>query len=564
MAHQSLGSSPASSEPHGESAHPPLRPLGRLRELFATERRELGAIVLFAFGVAVLSLATPIAIEALVNTVAFGVLLQPVLILSLVLFGCLALAAMIRALQALVVEYLQQRIFVRVVSDFARRLPRVRLEAYEREYGPDVLNRFLDVINVQKSAASLLLDGVAIVVSTLVGMIVLAFYHPALLGFDIALLIALAFLVFGLGRGGVRTGLAESHAKYETAVWLEEIARLPRTFKFYGGSQLVWDRAEELTRDYVHCRRRHFRVVWRQILFALALQVLVSSFLLGLGGWLVIERELNLGQLVAAELIVTLIVGSFTKLGKEIATFYDLCTGVEKLGKVTGLALEPASGEAPTHSEQGMALRVDLSQIGVGHGIWEIRPAEKVAITGRPGTGKSRLLDLVCGLREPTYGQVRVDGIDLHHLRLEGVRERIALVKEAEIIGGTVLDNLRVGREHLDLAEVRRALDAVGLQEAIQALPRGLETRLVPDGYPLSSSQALRLSIARGLLGRPRLLILDGVLDGLNLTDSPGLLPTLFDPTATWTLLVVTSREDVIARCDRTVSLNPGDADAPL
>jgi ABC-type multidrug transport system fused ATPase/permease subunit len=211
-----------------------------------------------------------------------------------------------------------------------------------------------------------------------------------------------------------------------------------------------------------------------------------------------------------------------------------------------------------------MALRVDLSQIGVGHGLWEIRSAEKVAITGRPGTGKSRLLDLVCGLREPTYGQVRVDGIDLRHLRLEGVRERIALVKEAEIIGGTVLENLRVGREHLDLAEVRRALDAVGLQEAIQALPRGLETRLVPDGYPLSSSQALRLSIARGLLGPPRLLILDGVLDGLNLTDSPGLLPALFDPTAPWTLLVVTSREDVIARCDRTVSLNPGAADAPV
>jgi ABC-type bacteriocin/lantibiotic exporter with double-glycine peptidase domain len=538
--------------------HSPPRPFARLRLLLHPERRDINTVVVFAVAVAVLSLATPITVESLVNTVAFGVLIWPVIVLAGVLMACLGLAAAIRAMQVYVIECLQRRLFVRVVADYAHRLPRLRLEGFDRCYGPELANRFFDVLNLQKSLAMLLLDGVAIIVTAFVGMAVLAFYHPFLLGFDILLILLIAFTVFVLGWGGIRTSLHESHAKYDIAAWLEELLRCLRGFKFAGGQRLALERADQLAGEYVTARRRHFSVVWRQTLFALGLQVVASTALLGIGGYLVINRQLTLGQLVAAELIVALVVASVAKLGKYAETYYDLMAAAEKLGLITDLPLEREGGEALMNSGRGIAVRVH----GVDHVShrtlpdltdWQIAAGERVAVVGPPGSGKTTLFEVLCGLREPGHGIVELDGIDLRGLSLDDLRVQVALVERPDIFLGTVAENVRVGRSELSAGEVREALQVVGLLNVVHALPRGLDTKLTPDGGPLSASQALRLTIARALAGAPRLLILDGVLDALDLRECPDLLPRLFDRSAPWTLLVVSSNPGVIRRCDRTV-----------
>ena len=554
-----------SSAEHGSAAHEvghghaPPRPFTRLRHLLKPERRDIVAVVVFAVAVAVLSLATPIAVESLVNTVAFGILLWPVVIIAGILMTCLGLAAAIRAVQVYVVECVQRRLFVRVVADYAHRLPRVRLEAFDQRYGPELANRFFDVLNLQKSLAFLLLDGVALVVTAVVGMIVLAFYHPFLLGFDIVLLLLIAF-TFVLGWGGVRTSLHESHAKYDVAAWLQELLRCLRAFKFAGGRQLALEKADHLAGQYVTARREHFRVVWRQTVFALGLQVVASTALLGLGGYLVINRQLTLGQLVAAELIVALIVASVAKLGKYAETYYDLMSGAEKLGLLTDLPLEREGGEALTDGGSGIAVRVNGVD-RVAHRTlptpadWHVAAGERVAVVGPPGSGKTTLFEMLCGLREPGHGIVEMDGIDLRGLSLERMREQVVLVEGSGIFTGTIAENVRVGRTHLSPGDVREVLRVVGLLGAVQNLPRELDTPLTPDGGPLSASQALRLGIARALVGRPRLLILDGVLDALDPRDCPDLLPRLFDRSAPWTLLVASTNPAVVGMCDRIIGL---------
>jgi len=520
------------------------------------------AVVVFAAAVAVLSLATPIAVESLVNTVAFGVLMWPVVVLAGILMTCLGLAAAIRAMQVYVVECVQRRLFVRVVADYAHRIPRLKLEAFDQRYAPELGNRFFDVLNLQKSLAILLLDGVALVVTAAVGMVVLAFYHPFFLGFDILLLLMIAFVLFALGRGGVRTCLHESHAKYDVAAWLQELLRCLRAFKFAGGRQLALEKADQLAGEYVTARRQHFRVVWRQTVFALGLQVVASTALLGLGGYLVINRQLTLGQLVAAEMVVVLVVASVAKLGKYAETYYDLLAGAEKLGLVTDLPLEREGGEALADGGGGMAVRVH----GVDHVShrtlltpteWYVAPNERVAVVGPSGSGKTTLFEMLCGLREPGHGVVELDGIDLRGLSLEQMRERVALVEGSDIFTGTVMENVRVGRPHLSPGDVREALRVVGLVGAVHDLPHGLDTPLTPGGGPLSASQSLRLTVARALVGRPRLLILDGVLDALDLRECPDLLPRLFDRSAPWTLFVASTNPSVVGMCDRAIELPP-------
>src|SRR5690606_23632125 len=262
-----------------------LTPLRRLLRLLAPDRGDLWVVITYAAGIGVLVLATPIAVQALVNTVAFGTLMQPLVVLAALLLMCLSFAATLRGLQIWVVEILQRRVFMRIVEDLSHRLPHARWTALGSQ-GPELVNRFFDVFTLQKAIASLLINGLEVVLTAVVGMLVLAFYHPWLLAFDLVLLCAVLFIIFVLGRGATDSAIEESKTKYAVAAALEEMARHPTAFKTAGGAAHASLRSDELSRKYLLARHAHFRVLMRQIGGALGLQAAASAALLALGGYL--------------------------------------------------------------------------------------------------------------------------------------------------------------------------------------------------------------------------------------------------------------------------------------
>ncbi|MFO0553084.1 MAG: ABC transporter ATP-binding protein [Polyangiaceae bacterium] len=543
----------------------PATPFRRLLSLIQLERDDVWTAVLYAIGVGVISLAAPIGVQALVSSVAFGGLLQPVLVLTTLVFVGLAAAALLRALSSWVVERIQQRVFARVAVDLAHRLPRISSQVLDKNHGPELVNRFFEVLGIQKGLAMLLADGLGVALATLVGMVLLAFYHPALLAFDVVLIAILGLLLFGMGGRAVETAIKESKRKYELAAWLEEMVRHPTTFKTAGGPAFAAARAEDLLKGYLAARAKHFKYLFRQTAGALALQASASAALLGVGGWLVIEGKLTLGQLVAAELIVALVVAGFAKLGKYLETYYDLLAGVDKLGQLIDLPLEPTNGHILEPSERGLALQLN----GVAFGYpgqrdlfsdvqLDVMPGRRVAILGANGAGKSTLVDLLYGLRTPTRGRIQLDGVDTRDLHLESWREHVALVRGSEIFDGTVFENVRVGRPDIGLAEVRAALDAVGVLEDVDALPEGVHTELSTGAPELSFGQARSIAIARAIAGRPRLLILDESLDGLDELSERRVRETLFARTAPWSLLVTTHDKAALSAADEIYVFDGG------
>jgi putative ABC transport system ATP-binding protein len=549
---------------HGGS-HPEVTPFSRYWALMVLERRDLWVVIVFAMMDGLFLLASPIAVETLVNTVAFGRYLQPIIVLALLLLTFLTFAAALQALSTYVVEILQRRLFVRLVTDLAYRLPRVRGSALDQSHGPELLNRFFEIAQVQKITSALLLDAVSIILRTFIGMAVLAFYHPFLLGFDIVLLVMIAFITFVLGRGAVKTSVRESRAKFSVGEWMQELIRHPTAFKLHGGQQFALDRADQLTIDYLEARKRHFRIVIRQMVFTLGLQTFAFTALLGLGGWLVIQGELTLGQLVASELIVTVIVGSFTKMHKHLESFYDLMASMDKLGHVLDLPVE--RHDKLFHLRSGAAAEVAVRQVSYQYGsnhhahealhdvTFALEPHGCVALVGSPGSGKSTVIDLLSGVREPVTGHIELDGIDLRELRPDSLREHLAVVRSIEIFRGTIDENVHLNRPRVSAQDVREALDAVGLTDEIQKLPDGLNAVLQTNGAPLSATQAMRLMIARAIVGHPRLLLIDGILDALPDAMLQQLLPNLLGRTHPWTALIATGRQTVIDRCDRVVTL---------
>lgn len=544
------------SDDAGGHGHPsPWRRLGALLKL---ESADVWAVIVYAIAVGVLGLTTPVAVQALVNTVAFGTLLQPLLVLSLLLFGGLALSALLRGLSTWVVEIVQQRIFVRFVSDFSHRLPRVRRDALDGRDAGELLNRFFDVFTVQKSVASLMLGGLELVLTVLVGLLVLAFYHPILLALDVLLVVIVLALVLGFGRRGVDTAMIESKEKYAVASWLETIARAPAVFRLGAGPSFAWRGADARARDYLAARKAHFRVVLTQIGATLALQAMASAAVLGVGGWLVVSRQLTLGQLVAAELIVTVVVASLAKTGKYLESAYDLLAGLDKIGYVVDLPVERGGGTAV--ADEGAAA-ITLRDVDAGYGeggedilagvSLQIAAGERVAIVGGAGSGKSLLLELFSAMRLPRRGSVRIGDADVRYASLEELRHGIAMVRDVDLVSGTVLDNVTLGRADVSATDAWRVLDAVGLRDAIEAVPGALEAELGADGAPLSRSAAIRLTLARALASRPRVLVIDGALDVLPSDVRSRVLDALFEAGAGFTLVVVSAHPEVLAMADR-------------
>lgn len=543
-----------SSDYSGSNGHR-FTPLERLSMLLRPEASDIWIVVIFAFVVSLLMLAIPMAVEALVNTVAFGRFLQPIVFLALVLLTFLAFQGAIRALQTYVVEIIQRRLFARVAGDLAFRLPRTDVEATAGHSLPELVNRFFDVVTVQKVTAQLLLDGLGLLLSTLIGMAVLGFYHPWLLGFDLFLLIAIAIIVFVLGRGAIPSAVKESKHKYYMAEWLQDVARCPISFRMDGGADFALDRADRLIHEYLSARRKHFRIVMRQVLFALALQAVSSTVLLGLGGWLVVLGELTLGQLVAAELIVTVIVGSFAKFGKHMEGFYDLLASVDKLGVLFDIGTERLDGMLAI--EQNTPAELEFDTVSYAYSgrpnileafTGKIPRGARVAIIGIAGSGKSTLLDLIYGLRTPSSGYLTIDGFDPQDLRPDILRSRIAMARGIEVFHATVEENVHLYRDTVTATQLRDLLSHLGLLDAVLELRDGCATMLTSEGAPLSENQLRLLVLARAMIGQPGLLLIDGLLDSLSPQNLDRCLEYLLDPQRPWTLIVTTTRQEIADR----------------
>jgi ABC-type bacteriocin/lantibiotic exporter with double-glycine peptidase domain len=531
-------------------------PIERIYSLIRVERKDIWIIIIYGIAVGILSLVVPIATSSLVNIVAFGVLLQPVIVLTLLVFLFLSFAGLMQAIQTYIAEILQRRIFVRVSADFSSRFPVVKEEALDGHHPPELVNRFFDTMTVQKAAITLLVEGMQIVLTTVIGLLVIAFYHPIFLLFSITLLsTGYFFVIKQLGKHAIETAIKVSKEKYNVAAWLQEIARHRHTFKSRFGAFFANEKADTLTRSYLTAQKKHFRYLFRQVIGLLGIQALASAIVLGIGGYLVINRQLTIGQLVAAELIVAKVLDGLSKLGKHLETFYGFVAAMDKIGTITDLPLEETKlGILESNLE---ALEVNLSDIHyempIGGEVFEklhfhVPAGRKVVISGGSALETSILIDLMGGYRSPKYGIVEMAGEDSREISKPELRSRIALIREMEIFDGTILDNLRVGRVEISMARIREVVDQVGLGPTINQLPNGIHTHLATYGIPLDSIQCKQLLVARALLGTPSLILIDEALDGIDPENLHRILDVLFDKKAPWTLVAVTYSPDVVKR----------------
>jgi ABC-type bacteriocin/lantibiotic exporter with double-glycine peptidase domain len=551
-----------------EPGHAPHQsPSARLLDLIVGERGQIGLVYMYATLVGLFSLTLPLGVQAIIGLVSGGLILQPVVILvAFVVLGTLAYGVL-QVMQLSVVETIQQRVFARFALEFAVRLPRL---AMERRVGEDLserMNRFFEVLTIQKSGAKLLVDGSTALLQVVFGLALLTVYHPYFAFFGVSMVLLLALLFRWTGPRGLATSLKESTYKYRAVQWLEETARSAVAFKFAGRSSFPLVRMDEHVTGYLKYRGAHFGVLVQQKVAMIVFKTVVTGGVLVLGSLLVIDRQISLGQFVASEIVVVTVIAGIDKLIASLADVYDLLTSVEKIGHVRDLELETAGGLAPSPSSRGMAVAlrdVTFTYEGASSPTLrditaQIAPGERVGVVGAFGSGESTLLRIVAGVYGGYAGTVTYDGVTRGDLDPTALRTSIGQVLPGEtLFEGTVEENVSLGREGIDATTVIGALRLVGADEFVQSLPHGLRTRVPPGGRTLPATIALPLLRARAIDARPRLLVLDEAFSTLSPDDRGALIRMLTAAGVPWTLVAVSHDDDFLAACDRVLILRDG------
>ncbi len=541
-------------------------PYKRLRQMIFEDKSDLLLIVIYTFFSGLFSLSIPLATQIIVNTVAAGVFLQPLTVIAGSVLAGLVFVAFLRLLTLWIVERIRQRTFARVALRLAYRVPRIRHTALAGEYLPELVNRFFDTITVQSGWFNFLLDAPAAALQVLVGLVLLAFYSPWLLLFDLIVIGFFLLEIFVFGYGGFRTRSDETTQRFRIAEWLEELARCEAGIKTNGIPSFLLKQADNLLVDYVKLRQRHFGVLFRQAAGLFFFQAFASAGILGCGGYLVIHRQLTMGQLVASLLIVNMVLPGLERLVRNMQNVYELLSALGKIGYVEDLPLERKGGELLPRSSQGARLDIRGLRFSYKEGDEVLRgvdlslsAGERISLFGPNGSGKTTLAEILCGLIEPSGGLVQVNGIDVRDLDLSSLRNAVALMSDGnEIFPGTVVQNVSLGRSDISHFDVMWALDLVQFNQELRLLPDGLQTQLASGGKNLSRGQIQKLLLARTIVKRPQLLILDEAFTAIEERTKLDILDRIYSPDNPWTIIDISHDADSILRSSRIVVLSHG------
>ncbi|QOI96978.1 MAG: ATP-binding cassette domain-containing protein [Flammeovirgaceae bacterium] len=546
-----------------------LNPVTRLFRLLHAERSQINYIFFYALVAGLISLVLPLGIQATIELISGGVFFSSVYVLiGIVILGVIV-GGVLQLIQISLVEFLQRRIFTKAALEFAFRIPRLKAEAIISNYAPELVNRFFDIITIQKGLPKLLIDFTAGIVQIIFGLILLSLYHPFFVFFSVGLLSLLAILFTATGPKGLRSSIEESKYKYKVVHWLEELARAINSFKLAGTTDLPIKKTDYTVNNYLKYRKIHFQVLIGQFSFILLFKALVTGGLLIVGTILVVDRQITLGQFVASEVIIILLLSSVEKIVMYMDVIYDLLTAVDKVAHVTDIPLERVGGLDFPSRQQGLGYSIQVKGLRYkypGHydymlkGIdMNIRAGEHICISGPGGSGKTTLMNIISGIYTDFEGAVSINNYSIRDLDLTHLRNKIGKnISQEDIFDGTILDNVTVGKPMESVEDAIEAINMVGLTDEINRLPDGLNTHLTSGGKNLSNTAVHRLILARCLAKKPELVILNDFFTGLKRAAKIELIQCLVDRKSKWTVLAVSNDPLIMAACDRVIVLNDG------
>jgi ABC-type bacteriocin/lantibiotic exporter with double-glycine peptidase domain len=541
--------------------------------LLKLDRRDISQIFFYAIFSGLVSLSLPLGIQAIINLIQAGRVSISWIVLVLIVVIGVALVGILSLMQLRITENLQQKIFVRSSFEFGYRLPKIKFEEMYNQYPPELANRFFDTLTIQKGTSKLLIDFSTAVLQIVFGILLLSLYHPFFIFFGVLL----AFLLYSIFRfsfaAGLSSSLKESKYKYKVVSWLQEIARNNFSFRKQENFDFALEKNNLLVAEYINYREKHFKIIKRQFTQLIGFKVIITACLLLIGGYLVLNQQMNIGQFVAAEIIILLVINSVEKIIIGLESLYDVLTSVEKIGQIVDLKMEDSCAQTSDYCFTNITIETEnlkfkypdatdeiLSDINL-----KIEPSEKIYLDGANGSGKSTLIRVLAGFIQPTSGSFFINDDTYRKIDVTQYRSQISTIIQGETpFEGTVLENITLNNPTISNEDIKWAIESVQLGSYIKTLPDGLDTKIFPDGRQLSSSNAQKILLARSIVNKPKIVFYEDPIDKMDEEATKNIIEFLTHPSNPWTVIISSKNKYWEEKCSRKITLQNGKIIADL
>jgi ATP-binding cassette, subfamily B, bacterial len=540
-------------------------PVARIFNLVKLERKEISAVYYYAILNGLIQLSLPLGVQAIIGFVLGASMRASLIVLIILVVTGVLVAGIMQVNQMKIIEKTQQKLFVRYAFAFAQHIPKLDLKKTDNVYLPELVNRFFDIPVLQKSLSKILLDIPTASIQILFGLILLSFYHPAFILFGVILIILLWMILRYTGNQGLQTSIEESTYKYKVAGWLEETARVIKSIKLTKGNNLQLQKTDEQVTGYLDARNRHFKILLLQYNVLVIFKTVITAAMLIVGTILLVNQQLNIGQFIAAEIIILLVLTSAEKLIMNLGSVYDTLTSVEKLSNLTDIPVEENGSVQLV--DKGNGLKVEIQNLSFSYNnennvlqniSLEINAGEKICIKGNDSSGKSTLLKVLAGSYPDFKGSFLLDGVPFGNYNLNSVRSQMGvLMNQQDIFSGTVWENIVLGNKDIPLDTVINVSLKVGLSDFIATLKNGYDTMLDPTGKRLPRNVIHKILLVRAVANKPRLLLLEEPWQNLENSQRNQIIQLLME-TKNTTMIVVSNDDDFAQQCDKILNMKEG------
>ncbi len=543
-------------------------PVRRVLQVIKLEKNEISSVYFYAILNGLIQLSLPLGIQSIISFVLGGAISTSLVVMIILVVTGVFLGGLLQVNQMRLIEKVQQKIFVRYSFEFAERIPKLNLQSVDSYYLPELLNRFFDTVTLQKGISKLLLDIPGATIQIIFGLLLLSFYHPVFIFFGLVLVLLIFLILRFTSAKGMESSLRESDFKYAVGGWLEEMARVIKSFKFSRNTSLNIQRTDILVTGYLTHRTIHFNVLLLQYWSLVIFKVLITASMLIVGSILLVNQQLNIGQFIAAEIIILTVINSVEKLMVNLDTVYDVLTSVEKLGKITDKPLEVNGNLELAPEDKGLGIEMNNVYFSYdgndGKSVlnninFTIHSNERVCIMGSTGSGKSTLLRLLSGAYNHFSGNIFIDNIPLSNYHLDSLRKQTGiLLSQQDIFQGTLLENITMGNQEISPHHILKLAEKTGLKKVVSELEDGLNTHLDPIGKKLSKNIIQKILLLRAMVNNPRLVLMEEPFDSISETARQSLMKYLLTQTAGQTILVSCNDENFASQCDKVIFLDNG------
>lgn len=488
----------------------------KLFRIIEPVRRDVWLLYAYAIIGGILSLTLPLGVQAIITYLMGAYLSTSLVVLIGLVIGGTLVVGILQIFQLTIVEALQQKLFTYSSLDYAFRIPSLNIVKNGNYLFDELSNRFFDTVTLQKQIPKLILDLTTSGLQMLFGLILISFYHPFFAFFSLLLLLLLFLFFRYSGPKGLKSSISESNQKYKLAHVLQSSGREHWWNKSRRNYLNLMGQVDLILSNYINARKAHFKVLFSQYQMLVLFKTVIISILLIIGGNLVLSEQINLGQFIAAEIVIILIMGAVEKLLLSMENIYDVLTAVDKVSKIPALEIDdPRISQFRLDEPLNEIIfdDVDLeieNHLLLAKGNCVLHAKENIAFIIPEGSYRNLFLRALQGFIPIVGGRLLVNGHESQRVETGWWRKHILYVERAALLYNTsIASYLGIQESDSHLQYEMDLLSSLGILNELKRWNQSLFEPIEHVWLFNFRDFLWRLGLARHLLYQPQVLLIN-------------------------------------------------------